>query len=516
MGWRASWRKYGLSVAVVMAFVGATSVASLSTGPAGASLAASGAANTYKLSGSVSGTLVDGSNAGCPYGGINTKGFIELNDLVGLVSGLKGVASWTLDLNVKKNGTFSFKQLAVGDPNAELNVALKSGNIAKAVGDNFFARSGTVTVKGESGSINATMSQAEGGKRLKLVGRWACGAPPPPAAVAGAGWKTPVLIDHRRTNSSPPNLTAVSCPTTTFCMAVDNQGYASTFSGSEWSTPTSIDTNAASTVNDAMGTVSCASASFCVAGDDLDDVYTYNGSTWTAADQLNPSQTSSSVSFSVSCPTTSFCLAVDGDFNSYTYNGSTWTPAQVIDPNTLDGIIIGEVSCASSSFCVAAFGDKTVTYDGTSWSPPVSVASAAEVKSGATPGLEAISCPSSTLCAGVGTTPDNVGFLDTFNGTSWSAPVTKKTNLGPQSFVSVSCPTTSFCMAPGLDGWVTYNGSSWSAPQTFFGSRRSGRCRPRVRRRRLVPFCQTLPRGGGRGLRRRLEDLIRHSDRQRR
>ena len=33
--------------------------------------------------------------------------------------------------------------------------------------------------------------------------------------------------------------------------------------------------------------------------------------------------------------------------------------------------------------------------------------------------------------------------------------------------MSVSCPTTSFCMAPGLDGWVTYNGSSWGTPQTF-------------------------------------------------
>ena len=237
--------------------------------------------------------------------------------------------------------------------------------------------------------------------------------------------------------------------------------------GSSWSTPASIDSNATSNFNDAMGTVSCASTTFCVAGDDLDDVYTYNGSSWSAPDQLNASVTSPTVSFSVSCPSTSFCMAVDGDFNAYTYNGSTWSAAQVIDPNTLEGIVIGEVSCASATFCEAAFGSKTVTYDGTTWSAPVSVGTTSEIGSGQTPGIEALSCPSTTFCAGVGTTPDNQGYLDTFDGTSWSAPVIKKTDLGPQAFVSVSCPTTSFCMAPGLDGWVTYSGSAWSAPQTF-------------------------------------------------
>jgi len=459
------WRRVTGVVAALALSAGALVVSSAS-GTAGAVVASGGSTNTYKLSGAVSGTLKDGPEAGCPYGGINSKGFINLNDLVGSVSGLSGIASWDLDVNVKKNGTFKFKALPIGDPNAELNVALKNGSIAKAVKDNFFANAGTVTVKGESGSIHATMSQAGGGKTLKLVAQWACGGPAAAQAVAGSGWKTPIVVDKAH-GSGPPSLTSVSCPTSSFCVAVDSKGYATILNGTTWSAPESIDANATSNFNDALGTVSCPSTKFCVAGDDLDDVYTYDGSSWSAAHQLNAAVTSATVSFAVSCPTTSFCLAVDGDFNAYTYNGSSWSAAQQIDPNSLEGIVISEVSCASATFCVAAFGSKTATFNGTTWSAPVSVGTAPGAGSNATPGIEALSCASPTFCAGVGTTPDNQGYLGTFNGSSWSTPVIKKTTLGPQGFVSVSCPTTSWCMAPGLDGWVTWTGSSWSAPQTF-------------------------------------------------
>src|ERR1019366_8810083 len=111
------------------------------------------AANTYKLSGAVTGTLRDGPDAGCPYGGINNNGFIELNDLVGSVSGIKGVASWRLDVTVKKNGTYSFRSLTGRTPTAILSVDLKGKNITDSIQkgeqDNFFAHGGTVTVKGE-------------------------------------------------------------------------------------------------------------------------------------------------------------------------------------------------------------------------------------------------------------------------------------------------------------------------------------------------------------------------------
>jgi hypothetical protein len=274
-------------------------------------------------------------------------------------------------------------------------------------------------------------------------------------------------VAHAAANTAPPQFTSVSCPTTSFCAAVDSKGSVALLHNGTWSSPQSIDATATSDFNDTMGTVSCASASFCVAGDNLDEVYTYDGSSWSSAHQLNAAVTEATVGFAVSCPTTSFCLAVDGDFNWYTYNGSTWSAAQVIDSSTLEGIVIGEVSCASATFCEAAFGRQTVTFNGSTWSAPLSIPAGAEGSSSSTPSIEALSCASSTLCAGVGTTSNNQGYLDTFNGTAWATPQIDKTGLGPQAFVSVSCPTTSFCMAPGLDGWLVYNGSSWGTPQTF-------------------------------------------------
>ena len=103
------WRDRVVNSVAGMALCAGTMVVAMAAQPAGALVvSAKGVtANTYKLSGAVTGTLRDGPDAGCPYGGINNNGFVELNDLVGSVSGIKGVASWSLDVTVKKNGTYS-------------------------------------------------------------------------------------------------------------------------------------------------------------------------------------------------------------------------------------------------------------------------------------------------------------------------------------------------------------------------------------------------------------------------
>ncbi len=461
-----------------LALISGAMVAAMAAQPADASgaTAKSVSANTYELSGAVTGTLHDGPNAGCPYGGINNNGFVELNDLVGSVSGITGVASWSLDVTVKKNGTYSFQSLSGRAPTAILSVDLKGKNLANSIEkgeqDNFFAHSGTVTVKGDAGSIDASMSQI-GGKTLRMVARWNCGAPAAAAAVAGHGWKLATLVASNKEGSGPgiathtANLSSVSCPSTGFCAAVDDTGEAFTSNGATWSQGDDIDSTAGSNMNDQLASVSCASSSFCVAGDDLDDVYTFNGSTWSAADQLNPSDSSASVSFSVSCPTTSFCMAVDGNDNYYVYNGSSWSQPQVINSSALNPTTIGEVSCANPTFCEAVYNDQSVTYNGSGWSAPQTLALPPGSKSGSNPEVSVLSCPAATFCAVGGTTGANVAYLNTFNGTSWSKGQALTTDLGPQSFNALSCPTTSFCMAGGLDGWVTYNGASWSTPQTF-------------------------------------------------
>ena len=71
----------------------------------------------------------------------------------------------------------------------------------------------------------------------------------------------------------------------------------------------------------------------------------------------------------------------------------------------------------------------------------------------------AVSCPSATFCAAVGTG----GFVETFNGSAWSSPVDPDPN--GNSLTAVSCPSAAFCAAVDNNGnAITYNGSAWSSP----------------------------------------------------
>jgi hypothetical protein len=66
-------------------------------------------------------------------------------------------------------------------------------------------------------------------------------------------------------------LTAVSCPTTSFCMAVDEDSNRSVmFSGGSWSAPIPASSGYG------LEAVSCPSTSFCVAVDDNADVLTWH------------------------------------------------------------------------------------------------------------------------------------------------------------------------------------------------------------------------------------------------
>jgi hypothetical protein len=87
----------------------------------------------------------------------------------------------------------------------------------------------------------------------------------------------------------------------------------------------------------------------------------------------------------------------------------------------------------------------------TGWSGPTTIDSAAPPT--------AISCPSTSFCAAVGT----AGFVDTFNGSAWGTPTQPDPN--GNSLTAVSCATASFCVAvDNLGQAITFNGSAWSAP----------------------------------------------------
>jgi hypothetical protein len=160
----------------------------------------------------------------------------------------------------------------------------------------------------------------------------------------GSTWSAPVRID------ASGGLASVSCPSTSFCAAVDWFGDILTYDGTSWGLP--------QTVEAGLESVSCPSASFCVAVDKEGNALTYNGSTWSAPVSIDGTNSLTSVS----CPSASFCVAVDEYGNAIAYDGSSWGL-----PTHIDGFpyvrYLTSVSCPTASFCVAVdYGGNVLTY----------------------------------------------------------------------------------------------------------------------------------------------------------
>lgn len=79
------------------------------------------------------------------------------------------------------------------------------------------------------------------------------------SADTSGSWASPKLID----NSLGRRIDSISCISSSFCMAIDTEGYAIKYDGSSWSVPELIDTNA----NGGLSSISCVSTSFCIAAD---------------------------------------------------------------------------------------------------------------------------------------------------------------------------------------------------------------------------------------------------------
>jgi hypothetical protein len=250
----------------------------------------------------------------------------------------------------------------------------------------------------------------------------------------GSSWGTPQFVDPSLNLSGSP-LTSISCPSTSFCATVDLAGYALTFNGSSWTPRTQIDTT-----RNGLTAVGCASGSLCVAGDGGGNGFVFNGTSWSAPIIINSTSNHQSIG-GIACPSVSFCVAVGeaGSVETSTDGGTTWTnPPDIIGSNNLTS-----VSCPSTTFCVAVdTGGNAYTYDSGTWSAadPIDTANG-QIDGGA---LDSVSCPSSSFCAAF----DGVEDVVMFNGTSWSAP--QKLETGAVLHPGVSCASSSFCAA--VDG----------------------------------------------------------------
>jgi hypothetical protein len=223
----------------------------------------------------------------------------------------------------------------------------------------------------------------------------------------GSGWST------QHVDMSGAHFSALSCPTPKFCLAVASKvrsrpkasgnlsgtTYYVTWNGAKWTHPVKIDGNGG------IGSVSCASTSFCVATDEDGHALIWSGRRWTTTDVGTPDKQLASVS----CTSTDFCVVIDGWGNAVSWNGSKWsTPVDIAAPDSAN---YGAVSCVSSTFCAAVdWSGNAQTWNGHSWSKGRNVDHGREIYS--------VSCATERFCVAF----DTSGFEVKWIGHKWSYP----------------------------------------------------------------------------------------------
>ncbi len=158
----------------------------------------------------------------------------------------------------------------------------------------------------------------------------------------GTSWSAPTQIDN---SDSGGHFDSLSCPSATFCAAVSDTGYALTYNGASWSGGTKVAPNPPGTCSiscayEGLTSVSCPSATFCAAVDYDGDALTYNGTSWSAPTHIGGDEDG------VSCPSATFCVAVGLEYG-LTYDGTSWSA-----PTHIGGGL-ESVSCPSATFCAA-------------------------------------------------------------------------------------------------------------------------------------------------------------------
>jgi hypothetical protein len=226
-----------------------------------------------------------------------------------------------------------------------------------------------------------------------------------PAGGAKA-WSKPVRIDSATLGPGVyAGLAAVSCPTTTLCVAVD-----SAKPGNVLTTINPTGGAAAWTVIKKVGavlsSVSCASSSFCVAAGTNTYVSTYPASP-AAGWHATGVQTGGGTFSGIACPSLSLCVAV-GFGNTSTGLATTattprggaadWTTVtiQPDPPNAGAGLFDG-IGCLSSSYCVALDSVDNVFVSSNPASGPWSAQTQIEPLSSTPPINSAIGC-APTVC----------------------------------------------------------------------------------------------------------------------
>ena len=326
-----------------------------------------------------------------------------------------------------------------------------------------------------------------------------CGAvlPAVPAGAAPAAWHVTPSPDRPGGNE----LDGTSCSGPGFCAAVGDfqlgagGTLAEVWDGRQWSLTPSPSPGQLPDRGSLLA-VSCPRTSFCMAVGyydasslrELTLIEIWNGKRWSVSPSPNPSGYSHLLG--VSCTSSRDCEAVglyEHNCTAHTggssglverWDGRDWSV--VPSPATPCGSTqLQAVSCAAASDCTAVGlyfhgpGDWTLaeSWNGTRWS----IVPSANAKANNNNDLQGVSCTSGSRCVAVGWYQATFAgpaltLAETWNGTTWS--VVASPPAAPEDPLSgVSCSGPASCVAVG-NRWYSrfqaktlvesWNGSAWS------------------------------------------------------
>ncbi|MGP8058895.1 MAG: hypothetical protein ACLP9C_04590 [Acidimicrobiales bacterium] len=283
-------------------------------------------------------------------------------------------------------------------------------------------------------------------------------------------------------------LNGVSCVSVTWCMAVGTVESATTYdpevevwNGAGWGS-TTPPAGGASSWGNTLTAVSCTSATFCVALDRYNPPLTppeyqieqWNGSSWSPAGA--PGLTSGDSLWGVSCAG-QWCQAVGQDAQfaplAFVFGGTAWN--QVAVPAGTNQSGLNDVSCTSSTMCTAvgfqyydnhlnpSLNDQYSVNLVEQWNGSVwSTASVPDANSSWGDGLATVDCFGPTSCVAGGwvyTASEGSSFSNqvlAWNGTSWALETAPAPSGASESQInSLACVANRACLAVGFSGRST-------------------------------------------------------------
>ncbi len=284
---------------------------------------------------------------------------------------------------------------------------------------------------------------------------------------------------------------SVSCASSSFCMAVGRAAgkpFAERWNGSEWTLVSAP--NPMGATDATLEAVSCPTTSSCMAvgsfqnGTSKTLTERWNGSSWSVLASPNPAEGHAMLR-GVSCLSSSSCIAVGSGYATIfgpskestlaaSWNGTEWTAQTPLNAEGKAFNFLAAVSCSSATACTAVGNSRpqwggtanmvslAERWNGSNWSlqSPLNPAQQPESR------LEDVSCPSSTMCLAVGNDLyRGLGFTEYWNGSEWKLNSTLN-----GSIKAVSCPTVTWCMTVARSegkgwqmSWGELFGGNWNA-----------------------------------------------------